>query len=300
MSILEVAVYYVPHHEKYKMGRLALKGRNIYFEYDASFLDTGIELSPFLLPLKPGVITCEDRLFDGLYGVFNDSLPDGWGRLLLDCKLRSLGMHANDLTPLDRLCYVGYHGMGALVYEPEMASSRAIVHQHLDAIADETVQFLEHDEDRHIDDLLLLNGSSAGARPKILVSIQNNTFVASDVSSQPSENHWLIKFRSSLDPKDNGPIEYAYHLMAKAAGLDVPDARLFESKKGPGYFGVKRFDRMKGQRIHMHTLCGLLHLDHRIPSLDYETLIKVTWRLCHDIREMEKTISRSCFQSLCP
>src|SRR5690349_17351435 len=102
------------------MGRLAYKDRKIFFEYASDFLASGFELSPFKLPLKPGILVCEDRVFEGLFGVFNDSLPDGWGRLLLDRKLLSLGINPGTLTPLDRLAYVGSNGMGALVYEPEI------------------------------------------------------------------------------------------------------------------------------------------------------------------------------------
>lgn len=105
--------------KKHLIGRLAIKNRAIFFEYSSSFLQTKTELSPFKLPLKPGLIHCEDKMFDGLFGVFNDSLPDGWGRLLLDRKLMQLGINFRDLSPLDRLCYVGNNGMGALTYEPE-------------------------------------------------------------------------------------------------------------------------------------------------------------------------------------
>jgi len=90
-----------------KVGTLAIKNKKIYFEYDKAFLKTGIELSPYKLPLKAGLFVCEDDTFDGLWGLFNDSLPDGWGRLLMDRHLISLGVNPNSLTPLDRLAYVG-------------------------------------------------------------------------------------------------------------------------------------------------------------------------------------------------
>jgi serine/threonine-protein kinase HipA len=290
MTISVVSVFYMNGKNKCKMGRLARKDRKIFFEYDPEFLKTGFELSPFQLPLRPGIILCEDRLFDGLFGVFNDSLPDGWGRLLLDRKLASHGLNSAQLSPLDRLCYVGHHGMGALAYEPEMEEAEAVVHQDLDLIAQEAIAFLDKQDDRFVEDLLVMNGSSAGARPKILVSFSDNSFKAGD--------HWLIKFPSSLDPKDNGPIEYAYHLMAKAAGLEVPEARLFSSKQGPGYFGVRRFDRTKEGRIHMHTLSGLLHVDHRVPSFDYEYLMKVTWKLTQDLRECKNQFRAAVFNLL--
>lgn len=276
-----IRIYYARGSEKLAMGRLALKDQKIFFEYNSDFFKTGLELSPFKLPLKPGVFVCEDPVFDGLFGVFNDSLPDGWGRLLLDRKLMSLGISPGELSPLDRLRYVGSHGMGALLYEPEVEGLSPSHHEDLDEIADETLEFQENDDNRFVDDLLAMNGSSAGARPKIVLSI--------------AEEDWMIKFRSSLDPKDMGAIEYAYHLMAKSAHLQVPEAKLFPSKKGPGYFGVKRFDRVKRKRLHMHTVSGLLHVDHRFPSLDYETIMKATLWLSKDARECEKQFRAAVF-----
>lgn len=108
-------VYFMRGSDKMLMGRLALKTRKIFFEYDMDFLKTGLELSPFKLPLKSGVLLCEDRLFDGLFGVFNDSLPDGWGRLLLDRRLLRSGLNPGDLSPLDRLRFVGKNYMGGFI-----------------------------------------------------------------------------------------------------------------------------------------------------------------------------------------
>lgn len=167
-----IHVSYVRETKSLPMGRLALKERKIFFEYHTDFLKTGLELSPFKLPLRPGIITSEDPLFEGLFGVFNDSLPDGWGRLLLDRKLMKLGINPNEVSPLDRLRYVGSHGMGALTYEPEIENKMVSNHPDLDEIAEEVFLFQEKDEDQFVDDLLEMNGSSAGARPKIIVNIE--------------------------------------------------------------------------------------------------------------------------------
>lgn len=277
------------------MGRLAIKDRRIFFEYNPEFLLSGLELSPFKLPLKPGIFTCKEHVFDGLFGIFNDSLPDGWGRLLLDRKLTKAGINPNTLTPLDRLCFVGKRGMGALQYQPEMEEKKEIKPlTDLDLISDECLQFLENEGDQYVEDLLVMNGSSAGARPKILVSLLPDQ-EGFQTSQPPYRNDWIIKFRSFLDPEDIGPIEYAYHLMALAAGLDVPKARLFESRKCGGHFGVKRFDRQEHKIVHMHTASGLLHADHRLPSLDYGTLMKATLWLTKDIREGEKLLRLAAF-----
>jgi len=291
-------VTYCNAKQTVSVGRLALINRKIFFEYSSEFLELGLELSPFKLPLKSGVLICEDQVFEGLFGVFNDSLPDGWGRLLLDRKLMSLGINPGSMTPIDRLKYVGTRGMGALRYEPEISAAPNPEKQvELDILADECLQFQINDQEQFIDDLILLNGSSAGARPKILVSInqKTNQFQISDNSTSHSHHDWIVKFRSSLDPKDIGPIEYAYHLMAKEAGLIVPEAKLFKSRTSLGYFGVKRFDRTAHTFLHTHTLSGLLHADHRIPSLDYETVIKATYILTKNMVEVEKQFRNVVF-----
>jgi serine/threonine-protein kinase HipA len=278
-----VYVYYNGSTTKQLMGRLLLKSRQIFFEYDTAFIRLGLELSPFKLPLKTGVIESNDRTFEGLFGVFNDSLPDGWGRLLLDRKLMNAGFNPGTLSPLDRLCFVGSYGMGALVFEPENPNSVSSLSNDLDEIAGE-IQATLDDNDAYLNDLLILGGSSAGARPKVLLHIDNEA--------------WLIKFRSSLDPKDISAIEYAYHLMSKDAGLSLPKAKLFPSRKGLGFFGVKRFDRNGDERIHMHTTAGLLHVDHREPSLDYESIMKATLYLTKDIRQCEVQFRNTVFNVL--
>lgn len=292
-----VNVKYCHSNNIIKMGRLAVSNRKIFFEYDDEFLKTKLELSPFKLPLRFGAIACDDNTFEGLFGIFNDSLPDGWGRLLLDRKLTKVGINPITITPLDRLCYTGSNGMGALMYEPEISDSK--LHQHLkdlDIIADKCLHFLDSDDDKYIDDLLVMNGSSAGARPKILVSVSSDEKLeVTKHDPKTSHDNWIIKFRSSSDPKDIGCIEYAYNLMAKEAGLDVPETKLFKSKKCDGYFGVKRFDRQKSLFVHMHTISGLLHADHRLPSLDYETLLKATRYLTKDISECEKQFRQMAF-----
>lgn len=279
-----VRVYYKPQRGKIPVGRLALKSRKIFFEYDEDFLGRGIHLSPFHLPLKPGVIPSRDLTFDGLFGVFNDSLPDGWGRLLLDRMLMKHHINPGSLSALDRLCFVGNDGMGALSYAPETQSTPLMVNRDLDEIADEIFAFQKNEDDRFVEDLLILGGSSAGARPKVLLDIE--------------QDHWIVKFRSTHDAKDIGSIEYAYHLMAIDAGLDVAPAKLFPAREGLGFFGTKRFDRMGKESIHMHTMSGLLHADHRLPSLDYQTMMQATMYLTRDLRQCEKLFRYCVFNVL--
>ena len=119
-----LTVYLDARNQRRKVGRLAFKDRQVLFEYDASFIASDIEISPIKLPLRPGVSIADTTIFDGLFGVFNDSLPDGWGRLLLDRTVEKYGIHRGQLNPLDRLAYVGRHGMGALSYEPELGLAK--------------------------------------------------------------------------------------------------------------------------------------------------------------------------------
>lgn len=280
------------------IGKLALHDRRVWFQYDTAFLSKRLELSPFKLPLRSEVITCEDRVFDGLFGLFNDSLPDGWGRLLLDRHMRSLGIAPENLTTLDRLACVGQHGMGALIYKPDHSidkiSSKAL---DLDRLAEKSRAVLDGTSKTVIDELLSLNGSSAGARPKIMVGVsKDKKHIIHGVDNIPDGyDHWIIKFTSSTDPNDNGAIEYAYSLMARAAGIDMPETHLFPAAKGPGYFGVKRFDRNGNNRIHVHTVSGLLHTDHRLPLLDYESILKTTMVLTKSMPEVEAFFRLAAF-----
>jgi len=138
-----------------KVGTLAIKNKKIYFEYDKEFLKSKLELSPYKLPLKSTLFECNDDTFEGLWGVFADSLPDGWGRLLMDRHLIKLGINPNSLTLLDRLAYVGKYGMGALSYEPAQAIKNLEFEKIvLDDIAKKSANILEGSSDDVVEELL--------------------------------------------------------------------------------------------------------------------------------------------------
>ncbi len=166
----ELLTVYLESRERLRVGRLARKDRTILFEYDPAFVASGIEISPIRLPLKHGVFTPSEPMFEGLFGVFNDSLPDGWGRLLLDRAVASHGIGLEQLSALDRLAHVGGSGMGALTYEPDQSpgGSSGTERLALDRLAEEAAAILEGDSETVFEELLNLNGSSAGARPKIV------------------------------------------------------------------------------------------------------------------------------------
>lgn len=282
------------------VGRLAIRDHVIYFGYDNEFMRTGIEISPFHLPLQKGVIELPLHPFEGLAGVFSDSLPDGWGRLLFDRFLRSQGILPAAISPLDRLAHVGLSGMGALVYEPDNSPPEVHESIDLDRLALQTEEVLQGSSEDVIKELLALNGSSAGARPKALVAISDDRKQITHGTNRLNEGFepWLIKFANSLDGPDIGAIEYVYALMAKEAGVVMPEVHLFPSEKGAGYFAVKRFDRDGKKRLHMHTASGLLHSDFRAPAMDYENLLNLTGALTKDIREVEKMYRLAVFNVL--
>ncbi|MEQ1829214.1 MAG: type II toxin-antitoxin system HipA family toxin [Pirellula sp.] len=279
-----------------QVGRLALVRRKIYFEYSPSFIARGLEISPAKLPLQSGAKAPVTEIFDGLFGVFNDSLPDGWGRLLLDRQVQALGIAPEKLGPLDRLTHVGNFGMGALVYEP--CEPHVSKHPHqldLDRLAEESTRIAQGEQIST--ELLELAGSSAGARPKIMVGISDDAtqFIHGQQDLPTGFEHWMIKFTSNQDREDAGNIEYAYSLMAKAAGIEMMPTKLFLAKKGVGYFGVKRFDRVLTRRVHLHSVSGLIDANHQMPSIDYDHVLRATYFLTKNISEVKKAFRLSCF-----
>jgi serine/threonine-protein kinase HipA len=283
-----------------KVGRLAAQNRRILFEYDPAFVATGLQLSPFRLPLRSGVAAGDPHVFDGLFGVFNDSLPDGWGRLLLDRAVEKLGIARHDLTPLDRLAHVGGNGMGSLSYEPDLsANRREPVIVKLEKIAREAAAVLVGEQGAVVEELLRLNGGSAGARPKVVVQVSaDKREVRHGASPMPAGfAHWMVKFPAPQDDATVGPTEYAYSLMARAAGIEMPETHLFGAGKRR-YFGTTRFDRDGDRRVHMHSLSGLLHADHRAPTLDYDGLLTATLALTKDATAMECAFRLACFNVL--
>lgn len=295
MSVKLINVYLHQHSQKIKVGRLAYENRQIYFEYEKDFLQTNIELSPFKLPLSSGVKQCEDGVFDGLFGVFADSLPDGWGKLLIDRQLMSQGISFANITPLDRLQFIGEHGIGALSYVPIVSTYNQIEQINLDELYVASQEILKGVGSKNIETLIAHNGSSAGARPKIMVQLnQKNEILPSNRALENGYEHYMVKFAGSTDSPHVGALEYIYSLMAKDAGIFMSDTKLLEGEKNR-YFAIKRFDRKGDERVHIHSMAGLTHSDFRIPTLDYDDILKVTLHLTKDINEVIKAYKIAVF-----
>lgn len=255
------------------------------FAYDSEWLRNGFSISPFSLPLREEPFVAKQEPFDGLFGVFADSLPDGWGRLLVDRLLLKNKINPHSVGNLERLAIVGSSGMGSLSYEPEYNISESRGFPDLDKLAEECSLILSSEYNDNIDELFSLGGSSGGARPKILTEVDGED--------------WIIKFPASMDESDIGLQEYKYSLCAKKCGINMSETRIFPSNRCMGYFGTKRFDRMQttdgAQRIHMVSVSALLETSHRIPSLDYIILGKLTLMLTKDYQELEKLFRLMCF-----
>jgi len=281
-----------------QVGELIKEGRGIYFKYYTDFIKTRLEISPFHLPLNDSIYTAPSKPFEGLFGVFSDSLPDGWGRLLLDRTLTSKGILLQDITPLQRLSYVGLKGMGALIYRPQIETSfQETLQIELDAISKEMTLVLQGASSLAIDKLYEMGGSSGGARPKILVGYHPGTeHLIHGIEPLPAGyEHWLIKFPSSNDRTDIAQIEYAYHKMALAAGIAMNPCQLFRTESGKVFFGTKRFDRTEHGRLHLHSAAGMLNDNFRYSTMDYGNLMDATFRLEHDVAGHEKILRIAAF-----
>jgi serine/threonine-protein kinase HipA len=175
---------------------------------------------------------------------------------------------------------VGNKGIGALTYHPSHAPDSMEAPVDLDHYASASQRILEGSTDDMLSELRAAAGSSAGARPKILVTVnEDKSRLSTAEPTKTTDEAWLIKFPGSSDTPDAGAIEYVYALMAKAAGIAMSKCHLFPSDTGPGYFGTRRFDRDRGRRLHVHSLSGLVHDDHRHPSFDYKGLLAATHKL---------------------
>ncbi|MCI6064472.1 MAG: type II toxin-antitoxin system HipA family toxin [Roseburia inulinivorans] len=266
------------------VGTLGLANNyQVAFEYTDEWIETGFSISPFSLPLKKEVFLPTKEYFDGLFGVFADSLPDAWGRLLLRRLLKEKGKKEDELTVLDRLAIVGDSGMGALTYRPQQEFYEKEELADLDELAVSCQKILNTEYSEKLDELYRLGGTSGGARPKIMTKID--------------DEDWIIKFPAHVDGRDAGVMEYEYALCARKCGISMSDVKLFPSKQCRGYFGTRRFDRKQGgQRVHMLTAAALLELDFTQPSLDYHSLMKLTSLITGNNEEdMDNMFRRMCF-----
>lgn len=285
----------------FEVGELVTNQKQIFFKYYPDFLKTNLEISPFKIPLNAEIQTSKELFFDGFFGVFNDSLPDGWGRLLVDRYFLKKGIALHQIAPLERLTFIGANGLGALQYKPqEHFANEKYKDIQLDVIARDMHTVLQGQTSQVIEELLSLGGSSGGARPKIMVGYHktNNQLLQGEAILPNNFEHYIIKFPSSTDLQDIAHIEYGYYLMALEAGIAMSESQLFKSEKERYFFGTKRFDRIQNNRLHLHSASGLLHDNFRLSNLDYGHIMDMAFRLENHIKGYEKVFRLACFNML--
>lgn len=303
MKKLEVRLVQQPGQERV-VGWLAEAGprpasRQIYFEYDPAFLRDPLWLSPFKLPPQPGLIEHRDHAFGPIFGLFDDSLPDGWGLLLMDRFFEQQGLALAEVSVLDRLAFLGTRTMGALTYHPPAGpADRQARGLDLHAMARASQEVIQGTAKEVLPQLVRAGGSPAGARPKVLVGVSGEEILSGEDDLPPGYAHWIVKFQTRQDAPDVGPAELAYSLMAKEAGITMPPTRLFETAQGERFFGVERFDRQGNRRFHIHTFGNLIHANFRIPSCDYRQLLEVTRILTKNHQDVLECYRRMVFNVL--
>ena len=263
------------------VGRMATTKEGLCaFEYAPEWIETGFSISPFELPLRTGVAIAKPRPFDGNFGVFDDALPDGWGMIVLSRYLQEKGIAVSELGILDCLSLVGSTGRGALEFRPDRSVGDEGQIPDFEKLAFDTQLVLSEKECRDIETLYRKGGSPGGARPKVFVKVDGE--------------EWLVKFKAKEDSGTIGQDEYRYSLLAKKCGIEMPETRLFDQK----YFGVKRFDRENGLKLHVASAAGLLRADYRIPSLDYVNVFALCLQLTHCEIDMWKLFRIMVFNYL--
>lgn len=291
------------------------------FEYDPAFAASGIEISPLMMPLAGRVYTfpaLSRQTFHGLPGLLADSLPDKFGNTLIDAWLASQGRSPQSFTAVERLCYTGTRGMGALEFAPATGPKARLANRiQIDTLVELASQVLTHRNNLHasfagkprdqtLKDLLRVGTSAGGARAKAIIAWNpsTNEVRSGQVPAGQGFDYWLLKFdgvsgnkdKELEDPKGYGLIEYAYAKMATAAGITMSQCRLFE-ENGRRHFMTRRFDRLTGgEKLHMQSLCALAHYDYNLAgAYAYELALLVIRQLGLPMSAVEEMFRRMVF-----
>jgi serine/threonine-protein kinase HipA len=305
------------------IGAVALEegSRSAAFEYDPAFASSGIEIAPLTMPLGRRVYIFPElptNTFYGLPGLLADSLPDRFGHALIDAWLVRQGRSPDSFNAVERLCYVGQRGTGALTYAPVLGpavgpSSRLQV-DRLVALASEiltqreslAVSFSDAEREKALLDILRVGTSAGGARAKAIIAWNpdTNEVRSGQVSVDKGFQHWLLKFdgvhgnrdKELEDPQGYGVIEYAYSQMAREAGITMEACRLFE-ENGRRHFMTRRFDRLAdGSKVHMQSLCAMAHFDFNMAgAYAYEQALQVIRQLGLSMDAVEQQFRRMVF-----
>ena len=288
------------------------------FQYDPAFLPAGIEVSPMAMPVRetPYAFPALGEAFTGLPGLLADALPDSFGHRLIDVWLAETGRRLEDFNPVDRLCYIGRRGVGALEFEPalrsvgsgevEIAQLVDLANRVLDERGRLSGRLDGEDDGGALEDILSVGTSAGGARAKAVLAWNPETgeFRSGQVDAEAGFEHWILKFdgvannrdRELADPLGYGRIEYAYHLMAREAGIEMSECRLHH-EGGRSHFMTRRFDRDAEERkVHMQSLAVLRHFDYNLPgAYAYEQAVETIRRLGLGMAVVEEQYRRAVF-----
>jgi len=305
------------------IGAVALDdGRDVTaFEYDAAFSRSGIEIAPLTMPLSRRVYTFPElsrTTFYGLPGLLADSLPDKFGNALIDAWLATQGRQPDSFNAVERLCYTGQRGMGALEFAPAIGprarQASRIQIDRLVELASEVlthrnnlqVSFADESRERALTDILRVGTSAGGARAKAVIAWNpaSNEVRSGQLPAGDGFEYWLLKFdgvsgnrdKELEDPQGYGVIEYAYYRMARDCGIDISECRLFE-ENGRRHFMTRRFDRLAGgEKLHMQSLCALAHYDFNMAgAYGYEQALLVMRQLGLPMDAIEEQFRRMIF-----
>jgi serine/threonine-protein kinase HipA len=305
------------------IGAVALdEGREVAaFQYDADFARSGIEVSPLSMPLSERVYefpALSRAAFHGLPGLLADSLPDKFGNALIDAWLATQGRTPESFSAVERLCYTGSRGMGALEFAPALGPRpRKASRIRVDALVSLASEVLTHRGDlmghfheegkgRALQDILRVGTSAGGARAKAVIAwnAETNEVRSGQIAAGDGFDYWLLKFdgvagnkdKEQEDPKGYGAIEFAYHLMAKAAGITMSECRLLE-ENNRRHFMTRRFDRLSGgAKLHMQSLAALAHYDfNQAGAYAYEQALFAIRRLGLPMAAVEEQFRRMVF-----
>ena len=297
-----VEVYYEGWGERWLWGTLvtttALTGRPVVmFEYSSIAHEKGLELSRYTLPLSGPKLRGDFPQHQlGLPGPVYDSLPDGWGMLLMDRLFRKRGLNTARIGPLERLTYIGSNAMGAMSYlpvAPDLSPMKEDI--PISQLAAEVQEVLKGEGGEFLSRLLLMGGSPQGARPKALLY---RHAVSGEFTTQPSAElePWLIKFPAMQEHPEVCAVEMVYAQCLRECGIDTPDTEYFVLPNGQAAFASKRFDRQQGIKIPMQSLAAFTGANYQVPgSLDYASFLRATQLCTNDRREKQRAFARIVF-----
>ena len=295
-NFVDVYRHFGPEAEKVVLGRLGLSSRKEYFfEYDPQYLASFPNPSPALLKFSPGLQQEKGGKFPHFLA---DSLPDDWGCLLMNKEFRKRDLFLNEISCIDRLRYLGDDAMGSISFSPKESreiSEESLKIKDIEALSQDALSAYEEGCSGGLERLNRISSACGGSKPKGNLYLSGDLRLCHEVW-YPGSDAWIVKFKTHSTPlsSEEGVCEYIYAELAKKSGITLPNTHLFELSDSR-LFAIQRFDREDQKRIFSASAAGLLGLDWRLPSLDYEQLIRLTFRLTKSVSSTREIFRRMIF-----